>query len=364
MRIRALVLSLAYLAGILPVRGQPETVVIISGDVRMEDGSPPPDAVQINRVCGGRTFVEAKTDSLGRFNFSVGGDQSRIATGDAGLAPPQASDLNKALNASSTQYSNPITTALRDCEVEAVLAGFRAESVRLAIRDTSDDGRVGTIVLHPLSRSGALTVSATTAGAPPAARKAYDKALEWIGKEKWEAAETELARAVKTYPQFAIAWYQLGVLRQKRNALAGAIEAWKEALKQDPKYVKPLEGLAVLADRRQDWTASEKYSREWLELDPDDLPAAYLINAIANARLNRIEAAERAARNGLRIDKTRAIPRLDYVMGLILIQKQQYAGAAQYLRAYLELAPNARDAALVREQVAKLEHQADPGPPR
>lgn len=363
MRLCALVVSLAALAGISPIRGQKEVVVIVSGDVRMEDGSPPPDAVQINRVCDGRTVVAARTDTMGHFNFSVSGGESATATGDAGQAPPQASDLNKALNASSTQYSNPITTALRDCEVQAVLSGFHAESVRLSIRDTSDDGRVGAIVLHPLSRSGALTISVTTAAAPPAARKAYDKALESIGKDKWDVAETELGRAVKIYPQFAIAWYQLGLVRQKRNAPADAAEAWKEALKQDPKYVRPYESLAVLADRQGNWTASEQYSGEWLQLDPDDSPAAYLLNAIANARLNRMEAAERAARDGLRVDKERKVPRLNYVMGLILIQKQQYAAAARYLRAYLDLAPNARDAALVREQVAKLEHQAQAGSP-
>jgi tetratricopeptide (TPR) repeat protein len=361
MRVRALVVSLTALAGIAPIWGQTEVVVIVSGDVRLEDGTAPLDAVQINRVCNGRTILAARTDSIGRFNFSLGSGGSATATADAGQAPPQAGNVNKALNASSTQYTNPITSELRDCEVQAVLPGFRTESVRLTIRDTSDDGRIGTITLHPLSRSGALTISVTTAAAPPSARKAYDKAMESFGKEKWAAAESDLAKAVKIYPKFAIAWYQLGLVRQKQNVPSDAIEDWKEALKQDPKYLKAYESLAALADQREDWRAAEQYSREWLQLDPNDFAAAYLINAIANARLNRIAAAERAARSGLEIDKDRRIARLNYVMGLILLQKQQYADAARYLRAYLELAPNARDAAIVREQVAKLEQQAAGG---
>jgi tetratricopeptide (TPR) repeat protein len=186
--------------------------------------------------------------------------------------------------------------------------------------------------------------------------------MEWMVKEKWDAAETELTRAVTIYPKFAIAWYQLGQVRQRRNAGAGAIEAWNEARKQDPKYLKPYETLAAAADRQQDWAAAEQYSREWLQLDPEDFASAYLINAVANARLNRVDAAELAARGGLRVDKDRRVPRLNYVLGLILIQKQQYSESAKYLRAYLELAPNAKDAAIVREQVAKLDHQADTGP--
>jgi tetratricopeptide (TPR) repeat protein len=360
--VRALLTCLTVLALVAPIWGQAEVAVIVSGDVRMEDGSAPPEAVQINRVCNGRPVLAARTDSIGRFNFSLGSGAS-AATADAGQPPPQAANVNKALNASSTQYTNPITSELRDCELQAVLPGFRTENVRLSIRDTSDDTRVGTIILHPLSRSGALTISVTTAAAPAAARKAYDKAMESFGKAKWAAAASELETAVKIYPKFAIAWYQLGLVHQKRNAPSDAVEAWKEALKQDPKYIKPYESLAALADQREDWTAAEQYSREWLQLDPNDFPAAYLINAIANARLNRMEAAERAARSGLEVDKDRKIARLSYVMGLILLQKRQSADAAKYLRAYLELAPNARDAATVREQLGKLDQQAGGGLP-
>jgi tetratricopeptide (TPR) repeat protein len=362
MRLRALVIFLIVLTGRSRAWGQSEVSFLISGDVRLEDGTPPPDAVQINKVCDGRTTAAASTDTMGHFTFSVDGHSKTVAA-DAGAATAQASDLNKALNASSTQYTNPISTELRGCELQAVLSGFRSENVRLVIHDTSDDGRVGTIILHPLSRSGALTVSATTAAAPAAARKAYDKGMESMVKEKWDAAESELTKAVTIYPKFAIAWYQLGQVRQKRNSPAGALEAWKEARKQDPKYIKPYESLATVADRQGDWTAAEENSRALLQLDPDDFAGAYLINAVANANLNHIDAAELAARDGLRVDKGRKVPRLNYVLGLLLINKQQYAESAKYLRAYLELAPNARDAAMVREQVAKLDRQAEAGPP-
>ena len=360
MRLRVLLMLFTALSGISCLWGQNETLFVVSGDVRLEDGTAPPDTVQINRVCSGRTIAAAKTDSLGHFSFSVDTVHNTTAIADAGGQTAQASDLNKAMNQTSTQYTNPISTALRDCEVQAVLGGFRTASVRLSVHDMSDDGRVGTIVLHPVSRSGSLTVSATTAAAPPAAMKSYEKGMELMGKEKWDSSEAELTKAVKIYPAFAIAWYQLGVLRQKRNAPSTAIEAWKEALRQDPKFIKPYEVLATLADGRGDWQSAEQYSRELLQLDGDDFPAAYLINAVANARLNRLDAAELAARDGLRVDKGRRVPRLDFVLGLILIQKQQYAESAKYLRAYVELAPNARDAAAVREQIAKLDQQGGP----
>ena len=176
--------------------------------------------------------------------------------------------------------------------------------------------------------------------------------------EKWDSASAEFTKATKIYPKFAIAWYQLGLARQSRSDLAGALEAWREAQKSDPRYIKPYENLTIAADHRADWAESEKYSRLWLQLDPEDFPGAYLLNAVANARLNKPEEAERAAREGLRLDKDQKIPRMNYVLGLILMGKKDYAESAKCFRKYLELAPNAADASIVREQLPKLEEMA------
>ena len=355
-------------AAVVAVRGQnpgqfiidksPEHVVFFTGDVMLDDGSPPAEAARIEKVCDGRAAFEAWTDEKGHYGFKVEPPRADISEGDASTPADQRSELNKALNASSTQYSMPITQALRNCELRAVLAGYRSERVIISLKSTMDSARLGTIILHPLSRAASLVVSATTLEAPSNARKAYDKGLEAMRTQKWAAAASEFGKAVKIYPKFAAAWYQLGLARQSRNDASGAVEAWKEAQKSDPRFIKPYENLTVAADHRGDWVESEKYSHLWIQLDPEDFPGAYLFNAVANGRLNRPDDAERAAREGLRLDKDGRIPRMSYVLGLILMEKKAYAEAAQCLRKYLELAPNANDAALVRQQLPRLEELA------
>ena len=340
------------------MRNTEQQAVFFSGEVTLQDGSKPPDPVLIQRVCKGATRNETWTDSKGRFSFKVeaaGNDTTSADSAQAG----RAQDLSRPIG-NSTYYSNPLTTALRDCEVQAVLAGFWSERVSIALKNTLDDTRIGRITLHPSSGGQALTVSATTLAAPPNARKAYEKGMSAMHEQKWDAAQKELTKAVEAYPKFAIAWFELGVLRQGHNDLAGAAEAWKEALKSDPKYVKPYEVLAALSERQQNWADSERYSREWIQLDPDNFPAAYLYSAIANARLNNMEQAEVAARKGQLLDKDRKIPRLSYVLGLILMQKHELSEAAKCLRTYLELAPNAKDASIVHEQLTKIEAAASP----
>jgi tetratricopeptide (TPR) repeat protein len=203
-----------------------------------------------------------------------------------------------------------------------------------------------------------LAVSATTEMAPTNARKAYEKGLAAVKVQDWDAAGRELTRAVKDYPKFAVAWFELGRALEKRGDTAGALQAWQEAVKADSKYLLPYEKLATYADRKEQWDEAAKYSSAWIQLDPEDFPAAYLVNAIAQARLRRLDEAERAARAGLLIDQNRRMPRLSYVLGLILAEKHQYAESVAQFRDYVKYMPNAKDAEMVREQISKLEQSA------
>jgi len=360
------VLAAVMLAGIAWAQGPPampqqstqsDRTFFFSGEVRLDDASAPPGPVGIYRVCNGQSRFETSTDSKGRFSFQVDAGKNDDAQSDASQNSGPPAGLLKPI-ASGSQDLMPVIAKLRGCELQASLAGYRSELVSIAVKSRSDDGHLGIITLHPLSRASALTVSATTLAAPANARKAYDRGIDALAKQKWDAAADEFTRAVKAYPKFAVAWYQLGLLRQKRNDAAGAGDAWKQALASDPKYVRPYESLTTLADRTQDWASSDAYSRAWIELDPEDFPAAYLYSAVANARLNRADVAERSAREGLRIDKEHRVPRLNVVLALILMGKKENAEAATYFREYLAVAPNANDAAAVRQQVSQLDAAA------
>ncbi len=340
-------------SGQIPVTRTTERAVYFSGDVQLEDGSKPPEPVLIRRVCQGSTQGETWTDLKGRFSFKVQAGGNDTSSPDAGAAT-QDKDLGRPIG-NSTYYSNPVTSSLKDCEVQALLTGFWAERITISFKNTLDDTRIGTIILHAMSKGQALTVSATSLAAPSKARNSYDKGLVAMREQHWDAATDEFTKAVKLYPQFAAAWFELGRLRQAHNDVAGAVEAFQEALKGDSKYVRPYEGLTAIAERQQKWAELEKYSHDWIQLAPDDFPVAYLYNAFANANLNKAEQAEQAARQGLKVDKERKIARLSYVLGLLLMRKHEYGEGAKCLRTYLELAPGAKDADAVRAELKRIE---------
>jgi hypothetical protein len=250
-----------------------ENAVVLSGTVLRNDSSPPPTSVLVRRTCKGSIESESWTDSQGHYSFKVGGSRTVTGPGDASQTAGRPADLSRPLG-SAIRYTNPVTTALRDCEMTAILAGYRSDSIRLAVRSTMDDTRIPTIVLYPLSRADVLAVSVTTEMAPNNARKAYEKGLAAMKAQDWDAAGRELTRAVKDYPKFAVAWFELGMALEKRGDTAGAVQAWQEAVKADSRYLLPYEKLAAYADRQEQWEEAAKYSSAWIQLDPQDFPAA------------------------------------------------------------------------------------------
>lgn len=331
--------------------------IFFSGQVQIEGGSAPAEPVAMVRTCFGQTHFETWTDAKGGFSFHVGAAARQSSQADASENSASRPVLSSATSMMTDAPASAVD-ALRGCQLEARLAGYRADPVRIEVMDRFDDGRLGVITLHPLSKASALTVSATALAAPANARKAYEKGLDALEERKWQAAAEEFAKAVAAYPNFASAWYQLGLLRQQGHDDSGAMDAWKRAIESDPQLVTPYEKLTLLAGSQRDWAASEAYSRAWIHLDPEEFPGAYLLNAIANSKLNRTAAAEAAAREGLRIDKGHGVPKLSFVLAMILMGKHENVEAVQRFREYLALAPEAKDAASVRQQVSQLEAAA------
>lgn len=342
-----------------PISRSTESSVFFSGSVQMEDGSAPVNTVIIQQICQGLAKEVARTDSKGRFNFSVGGSSPTLI-GDA-ADTQRAVDIATPIG-SSTRYTNPVSSSLRGCQLMASLAGFSSERVDMSIHNTLDNTNVGTLVLHPTSRAGSLSVSSTTLSATPAAKRDYQKGEAALNAHKMDAAAREFEKAVKDDPHFAAAWFELGSLRQDQKDLPGAEAAWKQSLQCDAKYLKPYQALAGAAYTKGDWSALDQYAHSWIQLDPEDFPEAYLFNAFASAKLGHLSDAERLAQSGVQADKQKRFPKLQYVLAVVSMQEGKYAESAKAFRDYLALAPDSPDAPAIREQVSRLEIAAAPKP--
>ncbi|MGC8792735.1 MAG: hypothetical protein ACP5U2_05030, partial [Bryobacteraceae bacterium] len=74
--------------------------------------------------------------------------------------------------------------------------------------------------------------------------------------------------------------------------------------------------------------------------------------------LRKLDAAERSAREGIKLDHRNQIPKMRHLLGVILANKQDYTGAAELLRVYLPHAASPDESDLVRKQLAEIERLA------
>ncbi len=335
----------------------------ISGRVVMEDGSPILQDISIQRVCSGMAKTVAYTDSKGHFSFQWG-DRNAIVTdaADAGSGPGPARSSStsgyggaQSAGGASALAVDPFGSRMMNCELRASVAGYTSDTINLFNRRSGDSPDVGTLMLRRVAGVEGSSVSFTSMMAPKEAKKAYEHGLQSLLKNKSGDASKDFEKAVALYPKYADAWVNLGKLRIEQQQIEPARTALLKAIDADPKLVTPYVELGLLAAKSTNWQDSGKYLDRAVELDPVDYPQAWYADAVANYNLKKYDAAEKSARAAVKLDPRHANPRSDYLLGLVLAEKQNYSAAVEELTTYLKLAPNAPDLAQVKDQIGQLE---------
>jgi tetratricopeptide (TPR) repeat protein len=341
-----------------PTMGIPDQglgkAMFLSGKVVVDDGTLLTEPASIQTICKGQRHTETHTDSHGNFSFQF---TTRLSSTSAGMTNADASD---------DMMNGRAQRDFRECELQASLSGFTSEVVQLSSRlNTFESTDIGRVVLHRMNPAEGLTISATSALAPPRAQKAFEKGREQERKAKWEEARKSFEKAVQIYPQYAEAWFELGRAQVQSNDLDGGRHSFEQALIADPKYVSPYRALSELATRDKQWQEVVDLTGKLLALNTVGFPDVWFRNALGNYYLQNFPAAEKSARQGLKLDQQHQVPKMEYLLGLILVQRHQYQEATQHLQQYLQVAAKSGDADEVQARLAEIARlsTADSAPP-
>jgi len=338
--------------------------MFLEGRIATSDGTPVPSDLKVERLCNNRVRQQVYASSRGDFSMDLGSraDSFVDASGDTG-SQTGAAGRNSITGVSRRE--------LRNCELQASAAGFRSDAISLIELDTNA-GRidVGVIVVQRRTKIEGLTLSAAPYRAPKEARRAYEKGLDAENKARLASARKYFESAVKIYPKYTSAWFQLGIVLQNENQKDAARRAYTQAATIDTKFLAPYMSLALMACEAENWTEVLKLTGHILDLDPlskavaagyivdlDPLSynAAYFYNALANYKLNKFEDAEKIGLKAEHVDLPARFPQLHLILAEIFARKNDYAKAISEVQAYLELAPHSKNADQVREQLAKWE---------
>ncbi len=286
---------------------------LLEGRLLLEDGTPPPISASIERICGSKTVFEGYTDFQGRFTLAL-----------------EATER-----------------ARKDCRIRASLPGYRSDPAIL-------DAFPLDIVLRRTSSHEGTLISRSARSAPSEARNAFDRGRKLVAEGRREEARNAFGTAVRLYPRFAMAWFELAALDDARGLPDEAAREYRQAIEADPVFISPYLRLANAAIHRNQWDQAAEYAARVIALDPENFPDAYLIHAVGSITQRRFDAAETSARNAMRLDTSGEFPRAEYVLGLALLARGDEAGARRHLTHYLEIDPKAPDAAQIRDRIAAL----------
>ena len=338
--------------------------MFLQGKVVFEDGTPAPPSVLIERICSGRPIPEGYTDSKGRFSFELGRNANLIAdasTSTFGRGPMDPGGAWGDNTGGFGGFGNQGGVGglserdLAGCELRANLPGYLSTAVELTGRRIFDNPDVGTIILKKLGNVEGYTISMTSLQAPKKAKKAYESGLKEAGKKKFDKAQIELEKAVAEYPEYAEAWSSLGQIYQMQNSEEKAREAYGKAIAADGKYMQPYLKLAMLDAVKSDWRQVADTTGRVLKANPYDFPDAYFLNSMAHLNLNNHSEAEKSAREAIKMKYDQKRPQIEQILGVALANQNDFEEAMVHLKRYLELAPGADNAPVVRQQVAQIE---------
>lgn len=319
----------------------------VHGRVVSSDGSSLADRAAIQSNCNGTVKTETYTDSKGNFSFDF--SDTRAQT----LASLPAGNDSSPVSVAPGEMRKNDPRDPRDCELSAVVASFTSERVDLRARNfTLGNLDVGQIVVHRIGALSGSTISAKPV--PEAARKAYFKGLEEKGKGKLDAARESFRKAVDEYPQYALAWLELGRIQNAQNDPTSGRESWQHAISADPSLLSAYQELAQREAQDKDWQGLAATTDEMLKVDAQNHPEFWFYNCVSKYHLGDIDAAVRSGLEGVKVDRAHRVPKMEYVLGVILLQKGDTSSAAEHLHTYLSISPNGTDAADAQKKLEEV----------
>jgi Tfp pilus assembly protein PilF len=205
----------------------------------------------------------------------------------------------------------------------------------------------------PAKKSNALTVSAVELNIPDAAKKAFDNGRTWMAKQNWSKAKDELMKAVATYPQYASAYNNLGVVYARLGDRAHERESLQTAIRLDDHFAAALVNLATMAVVDHNLAEAEPLLNRAAAADPDNVQTLVLLAKVQFAQQHW--EATVATCHKMHFVHLGEEPFGHYIAAQALERENRSSDAAAELHAFLEEEPTGSRADAVRKEIGAIE---------
>jgi tetratricopeptide (TPR) repeat protein len=197
------------------------------------------------------------------------------------------------------------------------------------------------------------TLDAAQAAIPKRARELYDKALKDAELNEHRKAIEHLDGAIKLYPDFALAYNELGVQRLKLGETAPALEAFRKAHKLAPDALVLHLNYGIALVKNKEFKDGESELQMVLEKNSSST-AARLYRGRALIGLKRDNDAEKELLMVVAANKGGEVGQAYRYLGALYIQNGKKERAVDALEHFLALEPKDKDTDQVRKILAEL----------
>jgi tetratricopeptide (TPR) repeat protein len=197
-----------------------------------------------------------------------------------------------------------------------------------------------------------VSISEEDRGVPESARKTFENARKLIEKKDFDAAISELNKAVAIHPDYLSARNYLGVQYLKLKRLTEAAEQFETILEKNPKYYNARLNLGIVLVEQKRFTDAAEQLSQAVTLDSSQ-PAAHLFWGIAALDLNDLQTAERELVKALLLGGVQ-YSNAHYYFAHVYLKTGRRVEAARELKLFLETAQPGEMATQARALLQQL----------
>jgi Tfp pilus assembly protein PilF len=195
-------------------------------------------------------------------------------------------------------------------------------------------------------------LNAALSNVPAGARDLYLSALEAARAGDSKKAIVQLRAAIALFPDFGLAFNELGVQHLRLSETELAVDALRRAVKLLPDAFPPRLNYGIALLERKSFTEAAEQLRYALKKN-DASPLSHYYLGLTLLNLRSYDEAEKELKRSIQLGGDQLSLAHKYLGGLYW-RKKDYRQAATELEIYLKLSPKASDAEQIRGTIKEL----------